>query len=621
MNKSKPVAFTNVHINEGFWQHRQRLNAEKTVHAVKNRFMDTGRFDAFQGNWREGMPNKPIFWWSSDIEKWIESVSYILMGEHRDKAEMYIPLCDQIIDLIEKNQSVDGYYQMWILQFEPTTRWNDRNRHELYCLGHLLEGAIAYYQATGKKKMLDCAIRMVDCVEKVFLQENSAAFITDGHPEIELALVKMYRFTGEKRYLDLSRFFIDQRGNNDKDKPILDWGTHRMDQSHLPVREQETAEGHAVRAGYLYSGMADVAYEDEDEALLNACRKLFDNINDKRMYITGGIGSTFRCEGFTVDYDLPNQTAYSETCASISLMMFAKRMLMLEPDSKYGDTFERVLYNGFLSGTSLTGDAFFYENPLEIDPKQTGKEKFAKDSTRMPAMQRATVFHTSCCPPNITRFIASLGDHIYSWNEDTLFIHQYIPNEACFDADGADIHAAISTLYPQDGLVKIKVGGGQKRLALRIPAWCQKYTITRSGKAAAYTLEKGYAYLDAWDEEIEINFDIQPYAVEASPHVLDDAGRIAIMRGPVLYCLEGVDNGCDLRDLHIRLDQPITAEESKEFILPVLKAEGWRRAAEKFDTLYRIYNPNDRKPQSLTFIPYYAFANRGVTEMVIWINP
>lgn len=622
MQKQKAVSFRQVKLTGGFWKKRQKLNADVTVYAVKKRFEDTGRFSMFEGHWREGMKYKPRLYLSGDIEKWMEGVAYLTEA---GECEELIPVCDRIISYIERDQYPDGYYNPWLMQTDPGRRWTNRDWHELYTAGHMMEAAVAYYEATGKEALLRCACRLADHIEKVFVTEQSAAFFSPGHPEIELALVRLYHCTGEKRYLELSRYFVDERGRHGEEKIPAGFGRFanyngRMDQTHAPVREQDTAEGHAVRAAYLYSGMADVAYEYEDEELLKACKRIFDNISQRRMYITGGIGSTRRCESFTIDYDLPNQTAYSESCAAIALMMFARRMMLFGADSRYADVVERVLYNGFLSSTSLDGKSFFYENPLEIDPKQREREPFALEPTRMAIMQRVEVFDTSCCPPNIVRLIASLGDYLYTCDAHILYVHQYMSNMTKLEVGGAPASIEQETSYPCGGSVSLKVAGeGVEQVALRIPGWCASWTARIEGQEVSYTLERGYAYFDCWDGELVLEFDMTPFAVEASPHVQCDSGRVAIQRGPVVYCLEAVDNGEDLRDVHIDLEQPITVGSEDFCGIPLLRARGWRRDQADYEHMLYTRIKGSRHDQELTLIPYFAFANRGVSEMIVWI--
>ena len=624
MKHTQPIEFTDVTITDGFWHTRQKLNAETTIYAVQQRFAETGRFEAYKGHWREGQPHKPYLCLTGDVEKWIESVAYL---RRKGLCAELEAVCDEVIDNIERNQLPDGYYNMWLLQTDPTKRWTDRGNHELYAIGHLIEAAVAYFEATGKDKLLRIACRAADHAEEVFIREKSAVFVTPGHEEIELALVRLYHCTGKKKYLELSKFFIDERGHHgEEQKPEQENKIHtfnaRVNQTHAPVREQTTAEGHAVRAVYLYSGMADIAYEYEDEALLDACRRIFDNMVNRRMYISGGLGSTYRYEGFTIDYDLPNLSAYTESCAAIGLMMFARRMLCVDPDSKYADIIEKVLYNGFLSSTSLSGNAFFYENPLEIDPCVRNRESSCTTQSHTPITQRVKVFDTSCCPPNITRTVASLGDYLYTYDDDHLYVHQFMDSITEAELDNTRARITQRTLYPNDGVVKISTEGlGKRKLAVRIPAWCNQWTVTAGGNPVDYTVEKGYAIFDASVSELEVSFDMTPYAIECSPHVHENAGRVAIMYGPVVYCAEGVDNGEDMRDLHVDLSKQILVGTSDFCGIPTLTAHGWRRNAEAFgDTLYCRVGC-DRKDQDVKLVPYFSFANRGECEMVVWLLP
>lgn len=619
MDKYTQVSFDKVDIADDFWRHRQLINVRNSIYTVQKRFAETGRFEAFKCSWKPGMPNKPHYFYDSDVAKWIEAVAYILRKEENPELEAAV---DEVVGDIEANQGEDGYFNVYFTVVDPDNRWQNRDWHELYCAGHLIEAAVAYYQATGKEKFLKLMCKYADYIEKVFKKEQSANFYTCGHEEIELALVKLYHCTDEKRYLELSRYFIDTRGTKEKDNAIYTSVKPEYGQSHLPVREQTTAEGHAVRAVYLYSAMADLAYEYGDAALKKACRTLFENIAFKRMYVTGGIGSTSRGEAFTIDYDLPNLTAYSESCAAIGLVFFASRMLKLDPDGLYGNVAERALYNGCLSSVSLDGNSFFYENPLEIDPKLRHRENFAKESTRMPATRRAEVFSCSCCPPNINRFIASVGNLLYTNNCDTVFVHQYMTSKTDIDMNGQCATIMQKSNYPNDGVVDITVSGFKgKKLAVRIPDWCRNYSIEMDGRTAKYSISKGYAYLEGIQDKsgITLSFEMKVQLIEANPAVQDDAGRVAVQRGPIVYCLEEIDNGPNLRDIAIDTALDVTVEYSDYYGANIIKALGYRRDPNAFEGLYRIYEDQDIK-QHLTFIPYYAFANREETEMIVWIN-
>lgn len=345
MKRYQAVPFQQVDLDQGFWQDRQRINSDVTIWNVYKRFQETGRFDALSCDWREGMPNKPHVYWDSDVAKWMEAAAFILERKPDPQLEAAV---DELVDRIADNQGADGYFNTYFTVCEPEARFTRRTDHELYCAGHLFEAAVAYARATGQGKIpwADAPVRRL---YRAGIQGRKVRrFCHPGHEEIELALVKLYRHTGEKRYLELSRWFVEERGRHEEGLYEMFPSKHAQD--HLPVRRMETAEGHCVRALYLYSAMADLAYEYQDEEMLEVCRRIFLNIVRRRMYVTGGVGSTAYGEAFTVDYDLPNQTAYAESCASIALIFFARRMLCLEADSLYADTMERVLYNGFLSG-------------------------------------------------------------------------------------------------------------------------------------------------------------------------------------------------------------------------------------------------------------------------------
>jgi len=578
-----------IDITGGFWHETQARNREATVPAVRQRFIETGRFAAldFSKPWAKGQ--KPHIFWDSDVAKWLEAAAYILQKQADPLLEQAM---EEAVALIEKHQGKDGYFNIFFTRVEPRNRWKDRSAHELYCAGHLMEAAVAYYEATGRDRFLNCMIKYAAYIEKVFMIEKSAAFVTPGHEEIELALVKLYHCTGDARWLRLSQFFIDQRGANDKDASIYS-ARQAYCQSHLPVRKQATAEGHSVRAAYLYCAMADLAAELNDEGLLKACRALFENITEKRMYITGGLGSSHHGEAFTFDYDLPNETAYSETCASIGLALFARRMSALEPDSRYADAAERAVYNCLLAGLSEDGGAFFYENPLEIHPD------IRKRGERFPITQRKKVFDCSCCPPNVARFIASYADFLFTREGNTLFVHQY--------ASARTNCVEMTTEYPRDGQISLKVRG-LKRLALRIPGWCEAFQCSAPGN-----LDRGYYYVDIPEDNfaLTLTLDMPVRLAYADPRVYENIGRTAIMRGPIVYCLEAIDNGDNLRALSIVPDTQCTGG------FDLLECDGYR--VEEQQALYSN-KPPGRAPQRLKFIPYYQYANRGESEMAVWVR-
>lgn len=600
------VDFKNTKIRSGFWRVKQDMAKNSTVRAVYDRFYDTGRIEAMACNWREGMDKKPHVFWDSDVAKWLEGAAYILAEQ--DNPELRA-LCEKIIDDIIENQGDDGYYNVYYTVVDPKGRFTIRDHHELYCAGHLIEAAVAYYECTGERRFLDAMCKYADYIEKRFKIDRDTAFITPGHEEIELALVRLYECTGERRYLELSEYFLNERGAND-DPTITDWATHAYNQSHMPVREQRTAEGHAVRATYLYTAMAHLAHHTADEELLTACRAIFDDIVNRKMYVTGGIGSAACGEAFTVDYDLPNLLAYSESCAAIGLIFFASRMLEHYPDSKYSDVIERALYNGFLSSVSLDGCSFFYENPLETMPYLATKDKTASNHLiKYPRFSRMEVFNCSCCPPNIVRFIPSVANLIYGDDGETLYVHQFMDSETEIKRESGKVVIEQSTRYPADGKVVLTVKEGSTRLAVRIPGWYNGYR----GETV-----NGYAYFDVKaGDSLEFNFEMTPYLVEANTHSLFTAGKCALMRGPMVYCSESVDNGAGIRNIKLSPDSKYELEWVEEFGAPAIKTIGYRRPDTDGAPLYTA-GISKLDEVEVRMIPYFAFANRGESEMLVW---
>ena len=598
------IEFSDVKITGGYWKARQDINRSVTLKAVYDRFNETGRFEALKCDLRDGDTNIPHIFWDSDVAKWIEGASYILHSEKNDQA---VEIIENAIDLIIKNSDENGYFNSHFLVAEKENRFRLRECHELYCAGHLIEAAVAYYELTGKDRFLNAVKKYADYIERAFKIDNTAAFITPGHPEIELALVRLYKATSEKRYIELAKYFIDKRGNCDEPGIYTDWANEYYSQDEIPVRERKTAEGHCVRALYLMCAAADIAYIYKDNDLKTACERFFDSIVNKRMYITGGVGSSNMGESFTIDYDLPNRTAYAETCAAISLAMFAERMLKFGADSRYSDIIERTMYNGIMSGISLDGKSFFYENPLEIDPDFNNINTSTKVKERFPITQRVEVFDCSCCPPNIMRFVASISGLIYGFDDNTVYINQYMNSEG--DVNGIKISQ--KTEYPNNGKITVRCNSNKKQIAFRIPCWCKSFNINKK-----YSIKNGYAYVDLDSEEnIELELDMPVRIISANRRIHSDAGRIAVMRGPVVYCAEGIDNGADIKSIALPAESVFELAES-EFLLPILKTEAYR-PFESDSLYYEAVDDYEKIP--LTLIPYYAFANRGESEMQVWL--
>lgn len=555
----------------------------------------------------------------SDAYKWLEAAAYALANKADSTLEKQ---ADELIDLIADAQDEDGYLDTYFTVKDREKRWtNLLEGHELYCSGHLIEAACAYYEATGKKKLLDVAVRNAECIYNRFVTEKTKGI--PGHPEIELALLKLYRLTNNKHFLELSKMFIDERGADPsfyiKEAEKRDWtvwGSNPWDndyrQSGKPVRQQSEATGHAVRAVYLYTGMADLAAETEDRELLEACRRLWDNIVHKKMYITGGIGSTVNGEAFTVDYDLPPDTAYSETCAAIGLMFFGSRMLENEINGEYADVMELAFYNTVLAGMQLDGKRFFYVNPLEVDLGISGKA--CTHSHVLPS--RPHWYACACCPPNVARLIGSIGKYAYGESGDTAYCHLFASGSVSF-SNGISLKC--TTDYPYDMTVKYTVTGNG-RLAVRIPKWSKSYTLKLNGSVISEAPENGYVYININEKaEIELLFDGTPRFVRASCKVPRLSGMTALMRGPLVYCFEGVDNGC-VREL--LLDRSVTPSVS-EFDPDLLGGTIELRAkAYRMSDCEDIYSSEPEKltPCEAAAVPYYTWGNRGENEMRVWMN-
>lgn len=608
MEQFQPISFLQTDVTGGFWRQKQALIRDVTMGVVYDRFSETGRFRAFCCDWHEGGDApKPHIFWDSDIAKWMESAAFLLAKQPDDALQSRV---EDVIDRIEAHQCPDGYFNLFHIAVEQENRFRFRDRHELYCLGHLIEAGVAYYEATGRDRLLRLLDRYIDLVIRVFTVERSAAFSTPGHEEIELALIKLYRLRKDRKYLDLALFFLNERGQ--RDEKDVTWCRQEYNQSHLPVRQQRTAEGHCVRACYLYTAMADAAKETGDEALFDACRALFNDIVNRKMYVTGGVGSSHCGEAFTVPYDLPNDTAYAETCASIALSMFADRMKLIDLDSKYADIMELEMYNGVLAGLSLDGRSFFYENPLELNLADRTRHTSTYDKDRLPITQRLEVFDCSCCPPNVTRYIASIGGSIYAAAENAICVHQFMESSAV--VDGAELK--METDYPLNGRVRLTLRGGKgKQLLVRVPGWCRKSTFS-----APYTLTRGYAALDvpADDFTLDIEFLMEPLFLSAHPAVRADAGKAALQYGPLVYCLEAVDNGAPLSALTVDVKGEAVVAFDARFGANTITLPAFRASAE---ALYAPLGQAAKQPVSARFIPYYAFANRGESDMAVWFRP
>lgn len=582
----------------------------------------------------------------SDFSKWIEAVAYSLTQHPDEELER---IADGAIDIVCAAQQDNGYLDTYyIINDMSKVFTNLRDNHELYCFGHLTEGAVAYYQATGKDKLLNAARRFADYVYECFGKEDGRKKGYPGHEIAEMALMHLYDVTGDEKYRELSEFFINQRGTRpyyfDAEHPETVKKGHEDElrysyhQAHLPVREQDEAVGHSVRAVYLYSGMADVARVDGDESLYNACLKLWDNITQKKMYVTGGIGATHMGEAFSFNYDLPNDTAYSETCAAIGLVFFARRMLEIKADRRFADVMERALYNTVLAGMAADGKSFFYVNPLEVYPKACHED--ARKFHVKPVRQKW--FGCACCPPNIARLLSSLSMYAYTENDDTLFAHLFVGGSVNKyigrtggrgDAEGVSedcLSFYVTTDMPWQGTTVYGCTNEKPvhgTLAIRIPEWSRSFKVSGvTGELDESTaqLKDGYLYVTRdWKkgDSVKVELSMETEFIAANTEVREDMNKTALRRGPFIYCLEEADNGAGLHMLSVCVDS-----KPEELMLNIagtdvvaLRIAGKRRKASD-RALYGSLKKPEYEEVELIYVPYYAWNNRGEGEMSVWVN-
>ncbi len=644
MLTTEQISLNKIKIDDVFWTKYRSLLKSTIIpyqyDAINDRIPDAEPSYAVQ-NFRiaagevEGRHQGAIFQ-DSDVAKWLEAVGYLLSFERDEEIERK---ADDLIDLVARAQQPDGYLNTYYIIEEPENRWtNLYDCHELYCAGHFMEAAVAYFDATGKRKLLDVICRFADNINEVFGPEEGKLKGYPGHPEIELALVKLYRATGNQKYLNLSKYFVDQRGQKqnyfteewekrgktlDKSSVFKEPNLH-YGQSYAPVREQEVATGHAVRAVYLYTAMADLARLTNDDELKKACQRLWDNITEKQMYITGGIGSTEIGEAFTFDYDLPNDTMYAETCASIGLIFFAKRMLALDLHSKYADIIEKALFNIVIESMALDGKHYFYVNPLEVWPEASQKDPRRKHVKET----RQAWFGVSCCPPNVARLLGSLGDYIYSSTENCLFTHLYIGSQINAKFDGTEVTFKQSSQLPWRGEARIEFemeNSVNIKMAFRIPDWISgRFSITVNGKETDYTTKNGYAFVErTWEngDIIKLFMPISIQFMQANSMVQADAGKVTVQRGPLIYCLEEEDNGQNLSSLLVDTEAAWIEKEENFPVLGkiiTLEADGYKEIDEN-NQLYSIFKKN-REKINIKAIPYFVWGNRGIGEMRIWLR-
>ncbi|HIG8621024.1 TPA: glycoside hydrolase family 127 protein [Klebsiella michiganensis] len=610
-----------------------RIEEADPSHAIENFRIAAGR--------QEGEFYGMVFQ-DSDVAKWLEAVAWSLCQKPDPGLEK---TADEVIELVAAAQCEDGYLNTYFTVKAPEERWtNLAECHELYCAGHMIEAGVAFFQATGKRRLLNVVCRLADHIDSVFGPGDNQLHGYPGHPEIELALMRLYDVTQEPRYMALVKYFVEARGTQphfydieyEKRGKTSYWNTYGpawmvMDkpysQAHQPISEQPVAIGHAVRFVYLMTGVAHLARLSQDEGKRRDCLRLWKNMARRQLYITGGIGSQSSGEAFSSDYDLPNDTVYAESCASIGLMMFARRMLEMEADSQYADVMERALYNTVLGGMALDGKHFFYVNPLEVHPKSL-KFNHIYDHVK-PVRQRW--FGCACCPPNIARVLTSLGHYIYTPHDDALYINLYIGNSVEIPVGNEALRLRISGNYPWQEQVKIVIDSSSPvnhTLALRLPDWCDKPQVTLNGAPVTQDVRKGYLHIShLWREgdTLQLTLPMPVRRIYGNPLVRHQAGQVAVQRGPLVYCLEQADNGEQLHNLQLPRDARFSTVEGKGIFARkiLLQAPGYKQTAKDAENqaLWHYDRaPSSRQPQVLTFIPWFSWANRGEGEMRIWVN-
>ena len=616
-----PVPFTAVKVTDAFWGQRLKASREVTIPLAFSKCEETGRYKNFVMAAHPSESNKVegFSFDDTDVYKTIEGASYSMQTYPDKKLDKYI---DSVLIIVAKAQEPDGYlYTARTMNPKQPHGWSGTKRwekeedlsHELYDLGHMIEGAIAHYQSTGKRNFLDIAIKYADCAARAIGDKPGQITLVSGHQIAEMALCKLYVATGEKRYLDLAKFLLDKRGYTDRKE--------EYSQSHKPVVQQDEAVGHAVRAAYMYTGMADVAALTGDTSYIHAVDRIWNNIVNKKLYITGGIGATGNGEAFGKNYELPNMSAYCETCAAIGNVYMNYRLFLLHGDAKYFDVLERTLYNGLISGVSLDGGSFFYPNPLE----SIGQH------------QRQPWFGCACCPSNICRFIPSVPGYVYAVNNSDLYVNLFMANHSNLKVNGKSVELKQSTNYPWTGDVNLEVSPKGKQnftLKIRVPGWVQDavvpgnlysytdkktlgYTVKVNGKTVESTLGKGYFSINrTWKQgdKVEVHFDMEARTVKANPAVEADRGKIAVERGPLVYCAEWPDNNFNIFSVILN-KKPVFKVENKPDLLYGINTIETDAQTLSYDVQGKLL----AKDVKLNMIPYYAWAHRGSGDMAVWL--
>ena len=632
MRTYSSVPFSDVQITGPFWHERLETVLTCTIPSQLRKLEESG----IRNSIRLPKPVPPLtiprhsngftvqYFWDSDIGKWIEAAAYALSHRRDETIEAEI---EAMIDDLEAAQEEDGYLNCFYIQREPDKKWSNlRDNHEMYNAGHLLEGAVAYYHATGRDRFMKIMERNMDHIAATFGRGEGQKRGYPGHQEIELALVKAWHATGKKKFLDLATYFIDERGNTDGIEHYFDleakargqrpddywYENYEYSQAHLPVREQTKVVGHAVRAMYMYAAMADLAAEHGDDALNRACEALWRDVTERRMYVTGGFGPSEENEGFTKDYDLPNDTAYAETCASVAMVFWAARMLNLDLDGHYADMLELALYNNALAGLSRDGEHYFYDNKLESDGSH----------------HRWAWHRCPCCTMNVSRLVASVAGYFYGVADTEVAVHLYGGATTTLRVAGGEVTLTETSDYPWDGKIRIGIepyGAGTFTLSLRIPSWCEGASAALNGEALPMETELGYLKITrdwADGDVVELDLPMVAERVYAHPDVRADAGRVALRRGPLVYCCEQHDNPARVNRLRLSRDAELSSRFDADLLGGIAVVEGPARAEDAEAWSGELYSSR-RAPEletTLTAVPYYIWCNREPNAMQVWLQ-
>ena len=633
---ARPATLNQVSIRDHFWSPRLEANRSQTIPFLYAQLERVGALEAFDLEHYAQHPEvvakhngiTPQMWWDSEVGKWIEAASASLITHPDPALERQI---DEVIARIAAAQQPDGYLNTYFTAVEPERRFtNERDWHELYSAGHLIEGAVTHFYATGKTTLTGIMERYTDFLMTVYGPGDGQRHGYPGHQEIELALLRLYRVTGKRSYLDFARYFLDQRGQQPYffdqearergDDPADFWaGTYEYMQAHEPVREQGNVVGHAVRATYMYSAMADLAAEDGDEALRAACERLWEDLTRHSLYLTGGLGPSAQNEGMTQPYDLPNASAYAETCAAVGLVFWGRRMAALTGEARYADVMERALYNNVLSGVSLEGDRFFYENPLASEGHH----------------HRWAWHSCPCCPPNVARLLASLGEYVYSLSTnavtgdvDEVTVNLYVSGQLQAEVGGQQVTLGQQSEYPWDGRIALSVeapAAGEFTLRLRVPGWCPEAALTLNGAPLEATQAQGYLTVRrVWEsgDTLQLTLAMPAERVYARPEVSQDAGLVAVQRGPVVYCAEGVDQQGDLTRFSLPRGAALSTRHVPDLLGGVTVIEAAAQLDSEADWGTDLYRNRPPQPQAatLTLVPYAVWDHRGTSPMRVWLR-